>query len=1033
MRRTLTSLSFVAFLGLGGLAMAQVTGVVNDANNFPEMDAEVVVKGTDKVAYTDENGKFDIDAKIGDVLVINGKEFTVTSNNLGVVKYAEEDVALQEVIVTAYGTQTKESLTGSVGEVKAKDIANVTSTNVVQGMTGKVAGVQVISNNGMPGSEPTVRFRGIGSITGSAAPLYVVDGVPFNGNVSAINNQDIESISFLKDASAAALYGNRGANGVIIITTKKGVKGGDRYTLDLKSGIASRGVKEYAIKRSPSQHYTDHFAMLYETQRNAGASHDVAMNWANTNLISNSTYGLRRNVTNVANNAIIDPTTGKFSNNASILYSENWEDYLFKDGFFTQTHFSGSGATDKTSYFYSAGYDKNDGYVVNSGIEKFTGRIKIDNKISDRLSVGANVAYTNMTRKTVDGFEGSSAFSNPFSWTRAIAPIYPVHAYRNGQIVLDANGNPRYDDGTATYTGAPRPYGSLQNPYATAVNDIKKTVYDQVFANGYAKVNLLDGLDFTYSVTAELNQSLNKNVDTPLYGDAVNAGGRVQNQSSRVFALTQQQLLTYKKRLGDHNIDVLLGHETLDRKSEGLLAYRTNMLLPNSPYVNHASLLTDAQSWGTPYATEGFFARFNYDFANKYYLNANIRRDGSSRFHPDNRWGNFYGVGAAWRISQENFLKDSSVINELKLKASYGEQGNDDLGYDFPYLDLYTLNMEVNPNFPLGYVQTFKGNRDITWETNANFNAGFDLGMFNNRLTIEAEYFLRKSQDMLFMKPLNLSEGFASYPENIGDMKNEGVEVTLGVGVVRNEDFQFNINANGTYLKNKITALPDETIVSGSYIFEVGNSRYDWYLREYAGVNKETGAAQFYVVDATTGEKTITETYAQATLQRVGKSAVPKFYGGFGFDMAYKGFDLNVAFAYQAGGWGYDSEYMALFDGGIGQTFHEDYKNTWSQSNKDANLPTVLALNSKNYYSTSTMGLIKSDYISLQNISVGYTFNKDLVAPIGIKSLRIYALADNVAVWSKRQGYDPRLSYTGVSSNQYSPLRTISGGININF
>lgn len=1025
-------MGLLAFLGLGTMAFAQVTGVVNDGNNFPESDVEVTVKGTDIITYTDENGNFNIDAKVGDTLVINGKEFKVTSTNLGALKYAEE-AELKEVVVTAYGVQTKESLTGSVGEVKAKEIANVTSSNVIQGMTGKVAGVQVVSNNGMPGSAPTVRFRGIGSINGSSAPLYVVDGVPFNGNISAINNQDIESISFLKDASAAALYGNRGANGVIIITTKKGIKGKDRYTLDLKTGVASRGTKEYKIKRSPSNHYEDHFNMLYETYKNAGNSHDAAMTWANTNLITSSTYGLSRNVTNVANNAIIDPTTGKFANNASILYSEDWEDYLFKDGFFTQTHFSGSGATDNTSYFYSAGYDKNDGYVVNSGLEKFTGRIKLDSKINDRLSVGANVAYTNMTRKTVDGFEGSNAFSNPFSWTRAIAPIYPVHAYRNGEIVLDENGNPRYDDGTAKYTGASRPYGNLQNPYATALNDIKKTVYDQVYANGFTKVNLLEGLDFTYSVTAELNQSLSKDMDTPLYGDAVGANGRVSAESGRVFALTQQQLLTYKRKFGRHNFDVLLGHETLDRKTDGVYAYRTNMLLPNSEYVNHASLLSDAQSWGTPYAVEGYFARLNYDFANKYYINANVRRDGSSRFHPDNRWGNFFGIGAAWRVSQEDFLRDSKVINELKIKASYGEQGNDDLGYDFPYLDLYSVNMEVNPDFPLGYVQTFKGNKNITWETNANFNIGFDLGMFNNRFTLEAEYFFRKSQDMLFMKPLNLSEGFASYPENIGDMENRGVELSLGIGVVRNSDFQFNINANSTFLKNKITALPDEKIISGSYIFQVGNSRYDWYLREYAGVNKETGAAQFYVVDEETGEKTITETYAQATLQRIGKSAVPKVYGGFGFDMAYKGFDLNVAFAYQLGGWGYDSEYMAFFDGGIGQTFHHDYKNTWSASNVNAELPTVLALNSKDYYSTSTLGLIKSDYISLQNISVGYTIKKELVEQIGIKGLRIYALADNVAVWSKRQGYDPRLSYTGVSSNQYSPLRTISGGVNINF
>lgn len=1032
MKKTIRSLSYLALILAGGLVSAQVTGVVHDQNDLPEADMEVMIKGSDVIVYTDFDGKFDIDAKIGDALIINGKEHVVTSNQLGVIKYTSEELNLQEVIVTAYGTQTKESLTGSVGEVKAKEIANVTSANVVQGMTGKVAGVQVISNNGLPGTAPNVRFRGIGSINGSSAPLYVVDGVPFNGNVAAINNQDIESISFLKDASAAALYGNRGANGVIIITTKKGVKGKTRYNLDLKTGVASRGIPEYDIVKDSKQYYTNYHSLIKNSYVNLyGYDEPTAGYYASEYLVP---YYLQYNTTNVADNAIVNPD-GVFNPNAKILYQEDWADHLFKDGLYTNTYFSGAGATDETSYFFSLGYENNHTFMINSTFEKITGRAKIDTKIGDRIKVGTNLSYSTMAQNAPDGFSGDNSYSNPFYWSRNVGAIYPVYAYdANGNPVYTASGDRAYDDGTGTYGAFFRPYGSLQNPVATAKYDVKKNRYNQVFASAFATVNIVEGLDFTYNVTGEYANFAGKSADTNLYGDAVSSNGYLFNSNQNTTSFIQQQLLTYKRRFGNHNFDVLLGHENLDRQIDYMSVSGSNAILANSTYLDQYTMLIGASNSGNAYATEGYFARLNYDFANKYYINANVRRDGSSRFHKDNRWGNFYGVGAAWRISQEAFLKDSKVVNELKLKASYGEQGNDNLGYNFPYLDLVTGSQTTDAaNTALTANHTFKGNKNITWETNANLNAGIELGLFNNRITIDAEYFIRKSKDMLYMKPLNISEGFSSVPENIGDMENRGFEVTLNADVVRNSDFKFSINANVTTLTNEITRLPQNNIVSGSYLLREGESMYSWYLREFAGVNPETGAALFYIVNPDTGEKTTTEVFTNATQQFIGKNSVPKIYGGFGFNAEYKGFDLGASFAYQAGGWGYDSQYMAFFDGYIGESFHKDYANTWTTTNKDAKLPVVIDQNYNNYYSTSTLGLIKSDYISLQNISLGYTFNKGLIESLGINSLRIYALADNVWVWSKRKGYDPRMSYTGVSGMQYSPIRTISGGVNFTF
>ncbi|MFB9120314.1 SusC/RagA family TonB-linked outer membrane protein [Bergeyella porcorum] len=950
---------------------------------------------------------------------------------------------IEEVtVVVAYGKQTKESLTGSVAQVKSDVLKQVASANVVQGLTGKVAGVQITTNNGLPGTEPTVRFRGIGSINGSSAPLYVVDGVPFNGDIAAINNADIESMSFLKDASAAALYGNRGANGVIIITTKKGRKGKTRYNLDVKSGIAMRGIPEYDIITSPKEYYEAYHRMLKNGYINAGEAVDVAHTSASNELVSLNNTGLGYNVTNVAGDQIIG-ADGKFNPNASILYQESWADRLFKKGFYTNTYFSAAGGTDNTSFFYSLGYESNDTYMINSKFEKITARTKVDSKIGEKIKVGANLAYSNILQNAPDGFNGSTSYSNPFQWSRSIAPIYPVYAYTaSGAPVYLPNGERAYDDGTGIYNGGMvRPYGSLQNPLATAIHDVKKNVTNQVFAGGYATLNLFRGLDFTYNVTGEFSNLRQHSMDTMLYGDAVGVGGRLYNYNTNIASLTQQQILTYERKFGGLGVQAMVGHETMNRNIDYISVNFQRGILTSSLASNHYLTLNGAQGRISPYATEGFFGRLNFDYDGKYFINANARRDGSSRFHKDNRWGNFFGLGAAWVVSKENFLKNSTWLNNLKLKASYGEQGNDNLGityeyyyYNFPYVDQFEVVQTTNAaETTISLSQTYKGNKNITWEKNANLNAGLELGLFNNRLTLDAEYFSRKSTDMLFLKPLPLSQGFESMPENIGDMVNRGVEVTANVAVVRTSDFEFNINANATYLKNEILRLSEPEILNGSYVLKPGNSMYTWRLREFAGVNPTNGAALFTVVNATTGEKTLTETYSEATLLDTGKSAVPKYYGGFGADAKYKNFDFAISFAYQFGGWGQDTMWLNRFSGDAGANFHKDYANTWTKSNTTASLPVLLPGNSKQYYGSSTMALIKSDYISLQNVSFGYTFDRDMMGNLGIDSLRVYAVADNVAVWSKRKGYDPRMSVRGISSSSYSPIRTISLGFNVGF
>jgi len=778
---------------------------------------------------------------------------------------------------------------------------------------------------------------------------------------------------------------------------------------------------------------------------NGGQDSVTAAQNAANDLI-NGGQGLRYNAyVGVADNQVVDPVTGRAADGA-LKYNEDWSDYLFGDGFFTQTNLGISGGNENTTHYFSLGYEKNDGYVVNSGFEKITTRLKLDAKINETFKVGANVGYAHTNQKYLDGYTGGNTYSSPFYWVRAVAPIYPVMAYDfDGNPILNQSGQHLYDDGQGAGGLSPvRPFGSFQNPYATAIYDYKRRMRDNLFATGYVDVKIADGLVFTYNLSGELTTGQNWSMDTKFYGDAVNAGGRVNNSSFRQMSFTNQQLLKYNKRFGNHGFDVLLGHESLNRVYDFVYAERSNLLF-DSPYVDHGAVYQDNQGGGDDYALESFLGRFAYDYDSKYYVNLSARRDGSSRFHPDVRWGNFYGAGVAWRVSQESFLKDSSWLNEFKLKTSIGQQGFDNLTdedqniYVAPYLTPFSITATNDTSLPISWSPvSYQGNPNIKWETSINFNAGFDAALFNNRLNIEAEYFKREVKDMLFNRPTSVAlTGFAYRPENIGDMYNEGFELTLSSDVIRTDKLLVSLNLNATTYKNVITKLPQEEIITGNYIREVGGGAYDYYMREFAGVNPATGAALFWKYideDDRSAGRELTENHGEASLTRLGKSALPDLFGGFGFAVAYKGFDLGVDFAYQLGGYSTDNVWLSGLDVAPGGGIHSDFYNTWTPENPNASLPRIDIDDPNQYYNGSSLSLIKSDYLSIQNISAGYTFNSSITERLGLNKLRIYGLTDNVHLWSKRQGFDPRQSgITGVSGNTYSLLRTLSFGINLEF
>jgi TonB-linked SusC/RagA family outer membrane protein len=955
-----------------------------------------------------------------------------------------QETSIKEVVVVAFGKQKKEEITGSVQSLKAKDLGNLQNGNVLQGIGGKVAGVQVISS-GQPGSQPTIRMRGIGSINASSDPLIVLDGIPYSGDLNSISSADIESISFLEDASSNALYGSRGANGVIIVNTKRGKNKKLTVDLDIKTGVNFRSIEDYSVYTTPQEYYTAYYnrGRIGEIARlkqpgavpSGSTPHAVGINALN---------GLGYNVYNVPFNELIAPD-GSFNSKAKLLYQDNWKKLLFKPALRREATVGINASGDQVKSYTSLNYLDDKGYLISSGFERFGVRSNVDYSITPKLKLTTALSYT----YSKQNFGETGGFSNPFQFARNIAPFYPVFLRNdNYQQLYDNHGNALYDYGDGQGpNGSTRSYAVFENPVGNLQQDKSQRVSNITNANLGLNYEIIKGLDFTYNFGAYLENLKNLQFGNTLGGTSSSVGGNISQESIFNYTLNHQQLLTYQKKFDKHNFNLLVGHELNKTKNEGFSGTKQQLLLPESWAFDNAVKITDLSGNGYEYAVEGYFSRLLYNYDNKYFFNANVRRDGSSVFAPESRWGTFYGLGAAWNVAKEDFLKDSKVINALKLKASYGQQGNDNILLNnrtrdyYAYQDIYGIN-DFGDGKP---VLTLKkqGNRELKWETSKNLNAGFEIALFNNRVNVNADYFERKVSDMIYALPLAISNSgpYVKYG-NIGDMYNKGIQANINVDILRTENVQWNFYANATHYKNKITKLPDQQkangLVSGLFVLAEGGDRYTYYLKEFAGVNPENGDALWYknTVNPVTKqvEKTVTNNDKEATFYNTGKSAIPKVYGGFGTDITYKRVNLSVNFAYQFGGYGYDDIYRSLFHSdSYGSNYTTDLDKTWTPENPTAALPRV-DLNSSAQNSHSTLYLVKSDYISLQDVTLSYQLSDDFAKQIGLSALKIYATGNNLYLWSKRKGYDPRAELTGVSdAYKYSLLSSVSLGFKLTF
>nr|WP_297675712.1 SusC/RagA family TonB-linked outer membrane protein [uncultured Bacteroides sp.] len=959
-------------------------------------------------------------------------------------------------MVVAYGTAKKSSFTGSASVVSSDQIGKIQSSNVTNALSGKVSGVQLNNTTGQPGaSSPTIRIRGISSINAGKDPLVILDGVPYDGDMNNLNGQDIESMTVLKDAASSALYGARGANGVIIITTKKGNAGQAKITVDAKWGSNSRATQNYNYVTDPAQYYEMWYGALKNYFVNAqGMNATNAHIMANNNLTTANSYGLGYNVYSVPAGQFMIGENGKLNPNARLgnvvsyngqeytLLPDDWTDAAYKNGLRQEYSLTATAGTDKSSFFASFNYLDNEGITENSDFTRITGRLKADYQLKDWIKIGANMGYAHFDANSLDADEdgNSSSSGNVFALTM-MAPIYPLYMRDgNGKIMKDANGITRYDYGDGENAGLKRPYLGQSNALSSNILDVHNSEGNAINAVGFAEIRFLKDFKFTTTNSVMMDETRLSMVTNPYYGAYANSNGILYKYHTRQLAYNYQQLLNYKHSFGAHNVEAMLGHEAYTYKYYYLYANKTQMFDPTNSELAGAILDGSNSSYTTKYNTEGYFGRVQYDYNEKYFVSGSYRRDASSRFHPDNRWGNFWSLGGAWLISKESFF-DVSWINELKIKASFGSQGNDAIG-DFRYTDTYSI---VNSNGKPAAVPNRRGNKDITWEINANFNAGVDFKLFKSRLNGTIEFFNRKTTDMLFSFPLPPTFGYTSYAANVGDMRNMGIEAELEGVILDTNDLKWTVNLNLTHYKNKVTYLPDERKTmtvdgvdgysSGSYYYGENIPLYTFYMYKYAGVS-EDGEALYYKDTKdkdgnVIGQETVTKT-SDATMHLCG-TALPDVYGGFSTSFSYKGIDFSADFAYQIGGQVYDGDYASSMSANKGHAFHADLLNAWSPENKSSNIPRF-QYNDTYMASTSDRFLTSASYLSLQTLSLGYTLPTRICRSFGLEKLRVYATADNVWLWSKRQGLDPRQSISGsVSSAYYAPIRTISGGITLTF
>lgn len=1047
------------------IAFAQektVTGTVTGEQGMPLAGVSIAVQGTNQGTQTDFDGNYSISVSEGAVLEFSYVGYTTVTQTVGAqnqinVVMSQDVAQLNEVIVVGYGTTTQQSFTGSAAVIDGEELAQKNVSSATQALEGEVAGVQVINTSGQPGSEPEIRIRGFGSVNGSLDPLYVVDGVPYNGNIAAINPADIESTVVLKDAAATAIYGSRGSNGVVLINTKSGEAGKSYIEVSTKTGQNFQLLPRYSTIESPEVYIGLTWEGLYNKGVINGEPDPLA--YANASLFSSEGIDPKYNMWNVANGGeLIDPATGMVRPGVTRKYNpEDWGDYAFQPSTRTEANVRFGGGSEKSTYYGSMGYLKSEGYIANSDYERYTGRLNITHDVKDWLSGTVNMGYT-LSNSNNNGQSDDSG--SVFWFVDNIPSIYPLFLRDgDGNIVEDPiYGGNQYDYGVG------RGFAGLTNAIADAYYGVSEQTKHEINLSNTFKAQIMDGLTAETRFGLQYYLANYDNLQNPFYGPSATQGGSIYKQKTQVFSHNFLQLLRYKTDFGDHGLEAFVAHESNFWERQYMFASTNNLALPWLPELNNGVVGSRASSYSESYTLESYFGQVNYDFDKKYYLSGTVRRDGSSRFVEGNKWGTFGSVSAAWVVSEEDFMDSQDIFDFLKVKASYGLTGEQQGVGLYPWSDeIFVENLNGEISFRRGLY----GNRDLTWETANMTQVGVE---FNIKSFLEAsvDYYIKDTKDLLFEKRVAPSIGKATITVNDGELRNSGLEFNLTAHILDQEDYYFDVNVNGAFLNNEILKMPIESgeekplDVSGYYGRSAGHSIYDFYMREWAGVNPETGQAMWnayyddlngngqldagegidnltlYLDDnpnANVGMETTT-VYQDATTKYVGKSAIPDLRGGFSLSGGYKGFDLSLQFVYSIGGYSYDFVYARLMhnDAPGANNWHTDILNRWQEPGDITDVPRLSANADLNVASTSTRFLTKSDFLNLNNVRLGYTIPETFVEKMGMDKLNVFVTGTNLMLLTKRDGFNPMTSAAGESDwYTYSPLSSITAGVNITF
>ena len=1082
MRKVILLLAcFIISMGLAIAQNVRVNGVVVDENGDPMVGVSVIAKNNPDigtVTATDGTFQLNVPSNVTALsfryLGMKEQDMQVKSGQMMRVEMASSATELEEVVVSvAYGESKKIALTGAVSSIDAKAIEKRPVTSATAVLEGTL-GVQINNTYGQPGTDPDIRIRGFTTINGTNSPLYVLDGVPLGGNISDLNPQDIESISLLKDAASAALYGTRASNGVVLITTKKGRNESANIRVNINQGIYERGLKDYAVMNTDEYMefmFIGYRNNLMSTIPNTYPTIEAANAKAQASLISDI---LKYNIYNKPGDALFD-ANGKLVADARIRdeYKNDldWYAPMERKGYRQEYTLSGDGKTNKANYFFSAGYLDEKGYFKNSGFQRFTGRAKADISPRKYINAGLSLAGSYQVTNRTNG-DADASFTNPFMFARNVAPIYPVHLHNmeTGAYTLDESGNKQYDSGSL-YA---RPQYLARHVVWENELNIDKTYRNTLDGSLYTDIMFLNDFKFTVKGNLNVRNQERQRYDNAIIGDGMGNKGRSYRVNYAYKEYTFQEQLYWSRLLNEkHHIDLLAAHENYSWERNYTYLFKTNQIFPGQVSLTNFTNMTSIDGYKDVYKIESYLFRARYNFEEKYFAETSFRRDGSSRFHPDHRWGNFWSAGANWIITKEEFMKPlKDQINFLKLRASYGEVGNDQsVGY-YAYMALYSMEQNANKG---AFYKSQNEALDISWEAATSFGVALEGRLFN-RIDFSVEYFDKRSRDLLFDVNLPLSAGatsstaaVATMTKNLGNISNKGVEAGINVDIISNKTWKWSIGANATAYKNKVLRLPEENrengIISGSKKYMEGHDRYAFWLYQFVGVDQMTGMSLFkpnyenyYIGDPVEGKNAIPNqyvvkigdqnyvTYSTYAERNWSGSAIPDVAGSFNTSLQWKNFNAGVLFTYSLGGKILDYNYSSLMTmtGAVSQ-MSKDALKSWtgipagmtedSPNRIDPNGTPIIDFSKAQYTysSASTQALHDASYLVLKNINLSYALPKNLVRKMDISGLSITGTVENLFTLTSLQGMNPQQSFDGVNYNYMVTPRVYSLGLSVQF